>query len=82
MMKSNHKQQPSGDSTSVEGLPEKLKLSEARQYLNISFSKMTSLITSGMLAWEPDPFDNRVKLVKRADLDHLKSKRGMGVATR
>lgn len=43
---------------------------------------MTHLVTSGMLAWEPDPFDNRVKLVKRADLDQLKSKRGMGTAPR
>jgi hypothetical protein len=81
-MKSTHKQTSSGNGDSADELPEKLKLSEARKYLNVSFSKMTHLITSGKLAWEPDPFDNRVKLVKRADLDALKSQRGLGVATR
>jgi hypothetical protein len=81
-MKSNHTRPQSGDHTSIEGLPEKLKLSDARKYLNISFSKMTHLISSGLIAWESDPLDSRVKLVKRVDLDQLKSRRGVDVATR
>lgn len=81
-MKSTQKQHASGNGASTDDLPEKMKLSEAKDYLKISFSKMTHLITSGKLAWEPDPFDNRVKLVKRVDLDALKNQRGVSVATR
>jgi hypothetical protein len=77
MMSTNHKSEPNSEMTpSNEHLPEKLKLSEARRYLNISFSKMTGLVSNGTIPWEADPFDSRVKLVKRADLDSLIRKRG------
>ncbi len=56
-------------------LPEKLKLSQAREFLGISFAKMTSLINSGTLQFEQDPLDHRVKLVKRDDLEALKRQR-------
>lgn len=52
--------------------PEEMKLTQARQYLGISFTKMTTLIKRGLLAFEEDPLDCRVKVVKRADLDKLR----------
>jgi hypothetical protein len=52
--------------------PEEMKLTQARQYLGISFTKLTTLIKRGLLAFEEDPLDYRVKVVKRADLDRLR----------
>jgi hypothetical protein len=52
--------------------PEKMKLSQARRYLGISFTKMTTLVKSGRLTYETSALDCRVKLVKRADLEALK----------
>jgi hypothetical protein len=61
--------------------PEEMKLTQARQYLGISFTKLTTLIKRGLLAFEEDPLDCRVKVVKRADLDKLKRAwRGAGPA--
>ncbi len=51
--------------------PEKMRLSLARKFLGISFSKMTYLIHKGTIKYEEDPFDHRVKLVKREDLEAL-----------
>jgi hypothetical protein len=56
----------------VEEWPEKMKLSVARKFLGISFSKMTALINTGIIQYERNPLDNRVKLVMRADLEELK----------
>ena len=50
---------------------EKMKLTEARRYLGISFTTMTKLIKKGVLAYESDPLDTRVKLVRKSDLDNL-----------
>lgn len=52
--------------------PEEMKLTQARLYLGISFTKLTTLIKSGILTFEQDLLDCRVKLVKRSDLDKLK----------
>jgi hypothetical protein len=51
--------------------PEKMKLSLARKFLGISFSKMSYLIHKGTIKYEEDPLDHRVKLVKREDLEAL-----------
>jgi hypothetical protein len=55
----------------TETWPEKMKLSLARKFLGISPSKMTHLIHNGMIKYEEDPFDHRVKLVRREDLEAL-----------
>ena len=55
--------------------PEKMPLSEARKYLGISEAKMTSLISNGVLKYEQDLLDHRVKLVKRDALEELLRKR-------
>lgn len=52
--------------------PEKMKLSQAYKFLGISFTKMTKLVNSGVIKFERSPLDNRVKLVRRADLEELK----------
>jgi hypothetical protein len=52
--------------------PKKLTLTQAHKYLCISFTKLTALIKGGQLSFEQDPLDNRVKLVKRSDLDRLR----------
>ncbi len=63
------------DGSSIEKPPEKLKLTQAREFLGISFAKMTALVSSGTLKVEEDPLDRRVKLVRRADLEALKRQR-------
>lgn len=55
--------------------PEKMKLSQARKFLGVSETKISSLVSSGRLKYENDPLDNRVKLVKRVDLEALKRQR-------
>lgn len=70
-----HRPNPKGNASSTQW-PERLKLSQAHKFLEISFAKMTALVNSGAVPWEPDPLDHRVKLVKRADLEVLKRQRG------
>lgn len=55
----------------AEKWPEKMKLSEARRFLGVSFSKMTTLVGSGRITVEDDPLDRRVRLVRRSDLEKL-----------
>jgi hypothetical protein len=52
--------------------PKNMTLTQARKYLGISFAKLTSLVRGGQIPFEKDPLDNRVKLVKRSDLDRLR----------
>jgi hypothetical protein len=54
-----------------EELPERMNLTDARKYLGVSFTKMTSMINGGKIPYETSPLDQRVKLVRRADLDEL-----------
>lgn len=55
--------------------PVKMKVSQAAKFLGISSSTMSNMIGSGKIKYEPDPLDNRVKLVKRLDLEELLRKR-------
>jgi predicted site-specific integrase-resolvase len=55
--------------------PVKMKLSLAAKFLGISSSTLSNMINSGRIKYENDPLDNRVKLVKRADLEALLQKR-------
>jgi hypothetical protein len=57
--------------------PEKLSVLEARKFLGVSASKMTELLNN-VLAWESDPLDRRVKLIRRADLEALLGRRKQG----
>ncbi len=59
----------------MEKWPEKMKLSEARKFLGVSASKMTTLVGSGRIAVEDDPLDRRVRLVRRSDLEKLLRRR-------
>jgi hypothetical protein len=52
--------------------PEKMTLSLARKFLGISFSKMSTLVSTGIIKVERNPLDNRVNLVLRTDLEELK----------
>jgi hypothetical protein len=65
-----------GNKSQAERPPEKMKLSDARKYLGVSFTKMTELIRSGKLSYEPSVLDCRVKLVRRSDLDKLRKEFG------
>jgi hypothetical protein len=55
-----------------------INVTEARKILGISANKMAALIGSGVLPFEHDELDNRVKLVKRKDVENLMSKRNNG----
>jgi predicted site-specific integrase-resolvase len=55
--------------------PVKMKLSLAAKFLGISSSTLSNMINSGRIKYENDPLDNRVKLVKRTDLQALLRKR-------
>ena len=47
---------------------------EAREYLNISRAKMAKLIRDGVLKTEDDPLDERIKLIRKSDLDALRKR--------
>lgn len=53
----------------AEAWPEKMKLSLALKFLGVSHAKMTSLIHNGVIPFELDPLDHRVKLVRKSDLE-------------
>ena len=57
---------------------ELIKVTEARKILGISANKMAALIGSGVLPFEQDELDHRVKLVKRKDVDNLMRRRNNG----
>lgn len=61
--------------TRAEEWPEKMKVSLARKFLGVSPTKMTALLVTGVVPFERDHLDNRVKLVKRSDLENLLQKR-------
>ena len=52
---------------------EYMTVAEARDYLGISRGKMTSLINNGILKTMVNPLDTRSKLVKREDVEQLKT---------
>jgi hypothetical protein len=55
--------------------PEKMKLSLACKFLEVSHAKITSLVKTGVIPHERDPLDHRFKIVKKADLEKLKRER-------
>jgi hypothetical protein len=53
-------------------VPEDLiTVKEARALLGVGTRKIAALIASGTLPTQPDPLDERVKLIKRSDVDAL-----------
>jgi hypothetical protein len=76
-MKSNRKEsgiRPPDNTLTVEW-PVKMKLALAAKFLGISSSSLSNMINSGKIKYENDPIDNRVKLVKRSDLEALLRRR-------
>jgi len=53
---------------------EYMTVAEARDYLGVSKRKITQFIEDGTLPSEPNIFDKRSKLVRRADVEALKAK--------
>jgi excisionase family DNA binding protein len=58
---------------------EYMTVAEAREYLGVSKRKITQFIEDGVLRTEPNIFDKRSKLIKRADVEALMKTPG-GVA--
>ena len=54
---------------------EYLNITEAARYLSVSDIKIRRLINKGLLNVSVDPLDDRKRLVKRGDLDSLKTPR-------
>jgi hypothetical protein len=50
---------------------ELITVKEARALLGVGTRKIAALIASGTLPTQPDPLDERVKLIKRSDVDAL-----------
>lgn len=55
--------------------PEMMPVSQARKFLGVGQSKISNLLSTGILPFERDHLDNRIKLVKRSDLEALLEKR-------
>jgi hypothetical protein len=52
--------------------PEKMCVSLAHKFLGVSHAKLTSLIKTGVISYEKDPLDHRIKLVRKSDLEQLR----------
>ncbi len=50
-----------------------MTMREAQEYLGISKVKISKLVKEGTLKTKGNPLDSRVKLVKREDVEKLKS---------
>jgi excisionase family DNA binding protein len=50
---------------------EYMTVAEARDYLGVSKRKITQFIENGILKTEPNIFDKRSKLIRRADVEAL-----------
>ena len=59
---------------------EYLNIKEAARYLGVSDVKIRRLINKGLLEVSFDPLDDRKRLVKKIDLDSLKTPRQAEVA--
>lgn len=55
-----------------------INVTEARKILGISANKMAALIGSGVIPFEQDPLDHRVKLVSRKDVEKLMKRSNHG----
>jgi excisionase family DNA binding protein len=58
-------------------IDEFLSLKDAAQYLKVSDIKIRRLISKGLLTIALDPLDDRKRLVKKTDLDNLKTPRSI-----
>jgi len=54
-----------------------LNLKEAARYLGVSDIKIRRLINKGLLKVSLDPLDDRKRLVKKSELDTLKTPRAV-----
>ena len=52
-------------------MDEYITATEATKLLGISQNKMAEMLKTGVLVWQPDPFNKRAKLIKRADVETL-----------
>jgi excisionase family DNA binding protein len=59
-------------------LSEYLTVAEAQELLGVTKRKMADLISRGDIPSEENPFDRRSKLVRRADVEKLKTKMPAG----
>jgi Helix-turn-helix domain len=50
---------------------EYMTAAEAADYLGVGNKKMARMLKEGTLPWQPDPLDERFKLVKRSDVEAL-----------
>lgn len=48
-----------------------IKVTQAQKLLGVSKKKIASLIVEGVLPFEPDVLDKRVKLLRLADVERL-----------
>ena len=60
---------------------EYLNLKEAARYLGVSEIKIRRLVSKGLLKVSADPLDDRKRLVKKSDLDALRTPRPFESAT-
>ncbi len=58
-----------------------LNIREAASYLGVSDVKIRRLVSKGLLRVSLDPLDDRKRLVKKSDLDTLKTPRPVEGAT-
>src|SRR5437588_8405260 len=54
---------------------ERVTMREAAGLLGVSHAKMWQLVKDGLLPTEPNPLDRREKLIRVADIEHLKEER-------
>lgn len=47
----------------------------ARKFLAVSHTKLTQLVQTGVIRYERDPIDHRVKLLKKSDLEQFRQQR-------
>jgi hypothetical protein len=71
-MSDNHRRQPSQATSPAETWPEKMKMSEAHRFLGVSHAKITCLVKTGVIPYELNPLDHRIKLIKKSDLEKLR----------
>jgi DNA-binding MarR family transcriptional regulator len=55
---------------------EYVSVAEAREILGVSKPRMAEILKKGLLAWEPNPVDERGKLIRRTDVEELAAKAG------
>ena len=74
-MSNNRQRQCSEPNSQIRAWPDMMKMSEAHRFLGVSHAKITSLVQTGVVPYERDPLDHRVKLIRKSDLEKLKHAR-------